>query len=348
MASSGNFNPGHTYDAYKAVEVLDPSCTECLDKGKDCFQNFNPKSSKCHFCFVGKKACCCSGPLASKIKRVLWSKTDGPFGKELPVSEAPTPNSNSGYSNLTGSRKRDVARWKNVGGAIPVGGRPVYSSSEVPICRINNEGVVNRIKQISNSPPDPDPEVSDELDGEEVEVVHNSIGHQSSTSPSHPPAKIFQGHIIPRPPKTLQQTLATLPSSPSSSTSRPALIPAVRLTPIPQSRNFPIVTSQELQPVASSSRRREELSHFPFPATQVFQKREHWPIQVTREDLNMASKNQDAVARFLRRVDRNSRELIEYANNRTASEEMAAESSWYEDELINDFQETFDHMGRDN
>ncbi|MBW0483234.1 hypothetical protein O181_022949, partial [Austropuccinia psidii MF-1] len=269
MASASDFDPGQTYDGYKEVEVLEPACTECLAKGKDCFQNFNPKSSKCHFCFVGKKPCCCSGPLASNIKRVLWSKTDGPFGKEFPVSEAPTPNGNSGYSNF--------------------------------------------------------------------EAVHNSIGHQSSTSPSHPPMKRFQGHIIHRPPRTLQPALDTLPASPSYSTTRPAFIPAVRQSPIPQSRNSPIVTSQELQPVASSSRRREELSHFLFPAAQVFQRRECWPIQATREDPNTASKNQDAVARLLRRVDRNSRELIKYANNRTASEEMAEKSSWYEYELINDF-----------
>ncbi|MBW0488191.1 hypothetical protein O181_027906 [Austropuccinia psidii MF-1] len=75
---------------------------------------------------------------------------------------------------------------------MPVGGRPIYSSSEVPISRINTEGVVKWIRQISNSPPDPDAEGSDELDGEEVEMVHNSAGHQSSTSPSQPPSKRFQ------------------------------------------------------------------------------------------------------------------------------------------------------------
>ncbi|MBW0479553.1 hypothetical protein O181_019268 [Austropuccinia psidii MF-1] len=93
---------------------------------------------------------------------------------------------------ITGSRKRDVARWTNVGGPIPVGGRPIYSSSEVPISRINTEGLVKRIRKISNSTPDPDSEGSDELDGEEAEIVHNSAGHQYSTSSSHPPSKRFQ------------------------------------------------------------------------------------------------------------------------------------------------------------
>ncbi|MBW0463049.1 hypothetical protein O181_002764 [Austropuccinia psidii MF-1] len=167
----------------------------------------------------------------------------------------------------------------------------------------------------ANYPPDPDAEGSDELDGEEVEVFHNYFGHQSSTSPSHPPEKRFQSHIIPSTPRTFQPALATiptslLPASPSSSTARPALIPEVRPSPIHQYRNYPIVTSQQLQPVAISSRRREELSPLQFPASKAFQKRDCWPIQVTREDPNTESENPDAVARFLRRVDRNSREVI--------------------------------------
>ncbi|MBW0475361.1 hypothetical protein O181_015076 [Austropuccinia psidii MF-1] len=183
------------------------------------------------------------------------------------------------------------------------GGKPIYSSSEVPISNINTEGVVKRIRYIASSPPDPDSEGSDQLDGEEVEVVHNSIGHEFSTSPSHPPAKIFQSHIIPTAPRAFQPTCS--PDSPSSSTTRTALIPAVRPSPI--------VTSQQLQPVARYSRRREGLSPFPFPATEVFQQRENWPIQVTREDPNTERENKDAVSRFLRRVDRNSGEVIEYS-----------------------------------
>ncbi|MBW0472657.1 hypothetical protein O181_012372 [Austropuccinia psidii MF-1] len=131
MASSGHFDPTQTCNGYKAVEVLDPACTECLTKGKDCFEHYNARSSKCHYCFIGKKPCCHTGKQASNIKRYLWSKKDGRFGKELPVSEAPTLDGTLGYSALTGSRQRDVARWANVGGPIPVGGRPIYSGSEV-------------------------------------------------------------------------------------------------------------------------------------------------------------------------------------------------------------------------
>ncbi|MBW0507795.1 hypothetical protein O181_047510 [Austropuccinia psidii MF-1] len=169
------------------------------------------------------------------------------------------------------------------------------------------------IRQIADSPPDPDAEGSDELDGEEVEVVHNYIGHQSSTFSYDPPAMRFQYHIFHR---TFQPNLSNIPTSlppasKSSSTTRPSLIPEVRPSPIHQSINSPIVTSQPIQPVASSSRRREELSLLPFPATQVFQKKDCWPIKRTREDPNTESENQDFVARLFRRVDRNGRKVIE-------------------------------------
>ncbi|MBW0591643.1 hypothetical protein O181_131358 [Austropuccinia psidii MF-1] len=163
MASLGHFDPSQTYDGCKEVEVLDPACNECLAKGKDCFQHYNPQSSKCHYCFIGKKPCHCTWLQASNVKRYLWSRKDGFFGKEFPVSEAPTPDGTPGFSHC---EQRDLARWTNVGGPIPVNGRPIYSSSEVPISRINTEGVVKRIRRIADSRPDPDAEGSDELDGE--------------------------------------------------------------------------------------------------------------------------------------------------------------------------------------
>ncbi|MBW0495166.1 hypothetical protein O181_034881 [Austropuccinia psidii MF-1] len=107
---------------------------------------------------------------------------------------------------------------------------------EVSISRINTEGVVKRIRQISNSPPIPDAEGSDELDGEEVEVVHNSIGHQSSTSPPNPLSKRFEIDIIPSSHRPFQPTLAFIPTflppaSQSSSTTRPSLLPEVENPP---------------------------------------------------------------------------------------------------------------------
>ncbi|MBW0579427.1 hypothetical protein O181_119142, partial [Austropuccinia psidii MF-1] len=98
MASSGHFDSSQTYDGYRAGETLDPACTECLSKGKDCFQPYNPLSSKCHYCIIGKKPCCCTGVSSSNVRRYLWSRKDGPFGKEFPVSEAHTPDGTSGFS----------------------------------------------------------------------------------------------------------------------------------------------------------------------------------------------------------------------------------------------------------
>ncbi|MBW0591527.1 hypothetical protein O181_131242 [Austropuccinia psidii MF-1] len=357
MASSDHFDPSQIYDGYRVVEIFDPACTECLAKGRDCFQHYNPRSSKCHYFFIGKKQCHRTGVLFSEVRRYLWSRKDGPFWNEFPVSEAPTPDGTSGFSQLTGSRQRDVARWTNVGGPIPVGGSTIYCSSEVPISRINTERVVKRIRRIADSPTNPYAEHSDELDGEEVEVVPHLVGHPSSNSSAQPLANRFQIQVIPSPPRTFQPVLASIPttippSSPSTSHVRPALNPAVRPSPSQKTRNSPITTSQQLQPVASSSRRRDGFSPLPFPAAQVFQRRDCWPIRITREDPNVASENQEAVGRLFRRVGRNSREVIMYANHRTvpgtASEEMAAKFALYEDELINDFQRTSDDLGRDN
>ncbi|MBW0581368.1 hypothetical protein O181_121083, partial [Austropuccinia psidii MF-1] len=274
MASSGHFDPSQTYDGFRAVEVLGPAFTE----------------------FLAKKPCPRTGVTSSNVRRHLWSRKDGPFGQELPISEEPTPDATSGFSQLTGSRQRDLARWTNVGGPIPDGGRPIYSSSEVPISRTNTEGAVK-------------------LDGEEVQVVPHSVGHPSSNSSTQPLANRFQIQVIPSTPRTFQPILASIPTtipppSPSTSHARPAVNPAVRPSPVQKSRNSPITTSHQLQPVASSSRRRDGLSPLLFPAAQVFQRRECWPIRVTSEDPSAASENQEGVARLLRRVDRKSREVI--------------------------------------
>ncbi|MBW0534092.1 hypothetical protein O181_073807 [Austropuccinia psidii MF-1] len=134
---------------------------------------------------------------------------------------------------VTGSRQRDVARWTNVRGPIPVGGRPIYSSSEVLISRINTDSVVKRIRRISDSPPDPDAEGNEELDGEEVEFVPHLVGHQSRTSSFQPLVNRFQSYIILSTPRTFQPTLAAIPTSlppasPSPCHDRPALNQEVR------------------------------------------------------------------------------------------------------------------------
>ncbi|MBW0574562.1 hypothetical protein O181_114277 [Austropuccinia psidii MF-1] len=155
----------------------------------------------------------------------------------------------------------------------------------------------------------------------------------------HPPIPMLKN--IPKPSNSkYPQKFSTIPSlipqpSPNTFNARPALV-----SPIPKPRNSPVVTSQKLQPVASSSRRREDQSPLLLSAAHVFQKREHGPITATIQDQNMENDVQDAVYRFCRRAYRNSREVITYSNDRmipgTASEEMAAKFACYEDELIND------------
>ncbi|MBW0540436.1 hypothetical protein O181_080151 [Austropuccinia psidii MF-1] len=128
-----------------------------------------------------------------------------------------------------------------------------------------------------------------------------------NSSPSHPPAKRLQSHIIHNTPRNFQPTLTTIPPAlPNPSHTRPALNQEVGPSPIPQPRNSPMVISQQPQPVASTSRRREELSPFPFPASPVFQHWDQWPIQATREYPNTESYNQDGVASLFRRVSKNS------------------------------------------
>ncbi|MBW0486533.1 hypothetical protein O181_026248 [Austropuccinia psidii MF-1] len=153
---------------------------------------------------------------ASNVRRYLWSGKDGPFGKEFPVYGAPTPDGTSGFSNF--------------------GGRPIYSSSDVPISRINTDGVVKRIRRIADSPPDQYAEGSDELDGEEVEIVPHLVGHKSRTSSSQPLVNRFHSHITPSTPRTFQPTLAAMrtslpPASPNPSHARPALNQEGRQSP---------------------------------------------------------------------------------------------------------------------
>ncbi|MBW0530266.1 hypothetical protein O181_069981 [Austropuccinia psidii MF-1] len=132
---------------------------------------------------------------------------------------------------FTGYRQRDFARWTNVVGPIPTSGRPIYSSSEVLIYRINNQ----------------DSEASDKLDGEEVEALNPLIGHSSSSSPTQPPAKNSPIQLIPSTPRKFQPILPTVLSSvphpsPRSSTSRPSLDSPMKPSPI---------TSHHLQKIAT-------------------------------------------------------------------------------------------------
>ncbi|MBW0468107.1 hypothetical protein O181_007822 [Austropuccinia psidii MF-1] len=120
--------------------------------------------------------------------------------------EAPIPDGTSGSFNCkchiipelidtdisdlaTGFKKRTVEGWTNVGGAIPIGGRPIYSGSQVSISGKNNQGIVKLIRIIFNFPNDPEIELSDELDCEEAEVVNQSSGKPPNFSLTHPSTK---------------------------------------------------------------------------------------------------------------------------------------------------------------
>ncbi|MBW0468993.1 hypothetical protein O181_008708 [Austropuccinia psidii MF-1] len=129
---------------------------------------------------------------------------------------------------LTGSRQRDVARWTKFGGIIPNISKPICSSSEVAISKINNKSVVKRIRRISDSPTD--------LDGEEAGGVNQSIVKLSCASPTQPPTKGFYSQVIPSTPRSSQPVLLTIPysippPSPNTSTARPSIVLPIRPSP---------------------------------------------------------------------------------------------------------------------
>ncbi|MBW0575229.1 hypothetical protein O181_114944 [Austropuccinia psidii MF-1] len=127
MASSGHFDPSQTYDGQKAVELLVAPCTESLMKGKQCFQHFNPRSSNYHYCFVGNEQYKSPVVPLSNIKSSLFRKKDGPFGKEFPIFEAPTPDGTSGCSSCIGMLQ---------GGPILEGPFPLVVGQFAPVQRL--------------------------------------------------------------------------------------------------------------------------------------------------------------------------------------------------------------------
>ncbi|MBW0477628.1 hypothetical protein O181_017343 [Austropuccinia psidii MF-1] len=154
--------------------------------------------------------------------------------------------------------------WTNVGGPIPTGGRPIYSSSEILNSMIKNNGVVKQIR-IADSPTNSDAQGSDKLDSEKGEVVNPSINHHSSNSPFQPSAKGFQSQVIPSTPSNFQPILSTIPPSipppsPNPSTARPSLDSPMRPTPIQHPRQSPIFTSQKLQPGQLHKKKRASIT----------------------------------------------------------------------------------------
>ncbi|MBW0501307.1 hypothetical protein O181_041022 [Austropuccinia psidii MF-1] len=215
---------------------------------------------------------------------------------------------------MTGSRQRDVRRWTNSPGSISTCERPFYASSEVPIPRINNQGILNRIRRIHNLPTNPDGEGSYKLDCEDFEAVDRKIGQPQNSSLSHPPSGTFQSQIIPSTPRNFQPRLAAVPSSinqssPHPSTARPpTLASEMRPSPAPKYRPSPIPPFSNLQPLASTSNQsRAERLPLTQPSTQLLKSREYWHVRATREDKNVFNETQDAAARRFSRFDRNTR-----------------------------------------
>ncbi|MBW0505517.1 hypothetical protein O181_045232 [Austropuccinia psidii MF-1] len=178
------------------------------------------------------------------------------------------------------------------------------------------------------------------MDGEEVEMIDPFFGQSSRYSPTSTLSKKYHCHLIPSTSRNLWPFLSSVPPpSPKSSTSRPILASPMKPSPTSQPRPSPVLTSHHLQPVARSSQGGEDLSPLPFPASQVLHHWENWSLMVTREDPTVVNEGQDSVSKLLIRVDRNSREVILYANDRmflgTTSEETVSKFSLYEDELIN-------------
>ncbi|MBW0472802.1 hypothetical protein O181_012517 [Austropuccinia psidii MF-1] len=203
----------------------------------------------------------------------------------------------------------------------------------------------------------PASEGSEKLYCKEVEVLNSFICHSSSTSPTQIPAKKFQSQVIPSTPRSFQSILFILPylvppPSPKSFTSRPFLASPMKQSPIPQPRKLLVLALQQLKPVVRNSRRRDYKSPLPFPDTQVFHRRECWPIRVTREDQNVVIEGQDAVARFFGRADINRSKVMMYSDDSmitgASCEEISSKFAWYEAEFIYDFQRDFDKIGKDS
>ncbi|MBW0507857.1 hypothetical protein O181_047572 [Austropuccinia psidii MF-1] len=128
---------------------------------------------------------------------------------------------------------------------------------------------------------------------------------------SQPPSKKFNSKVLPRTPGRYQPVPSTIPPpSPDQSTSGTSLASAISPSPIPHPRKSPMITSQKLHPVVRSSRRREDRSPLPFVTTQMFRRRECWPLRATREDQNVGNEGQYSVSGIFTRVDRNSKEVI--------------------------------------
>ncbi|MBW0485887.1 hypothetical protein O181_025602 [Austropuccinia psidii MF-1] len=142
-----------------------------------------------------------------------------------------------------------------------------------------------------------------------------------NSSPTYPPAQRFHSQVIPSTQRNEQPVLSPIPSSipspsPNPSTVRPALASPLRPSPITHPRPSAMITSHQLQPVINISIRNKDRLPLPFTAAQVSHRIEYWPFRATREDSKVVDQGEYSVASLFRRIERNSREVIMYANDR--------------------------------
>ncbi|MBW0480178.1 hypothetical protein O181_019893 [Austropuccinia psidii MF-1] len=121
----------------------------------------------------------------------------------------------------------------------------------------------------------------DQFVGEEAKFVHHTSGQLQTSSPTQPLPRSFHNQIIPSTPRDFQPRISTVSSSvphpsPNTSTTRPSVLASpFRPSPVPPSN-----TLQPISRISNPSRAKI----FPLPPlySQVFQRRDHWPVKSTR------------------------------------------------------------------
>ncbi|MBW0581321.1 hypothetical protein O181_121036 [Austropuccinia psidii MF-1] len=135
MAPTEIFDINKTYDGFKSVRVIEPSCINCQNKWVSCVESATARSTRCQFCILGKINCSQANHRFIEKPRRLWSSIQkgGRFGLEAPVDEPQTSDATSGHSNyelkgkgisglptlmdfflfasVTGSRMRGFQQW---------------------------------------------------------------------------------------------------------------------------------------------------------------------------------------------------------------------------------------------
>ncbi|MBW0488744.1 hypothetical protein O181_028459 [Austropuccinia psidii MF-1] len=172
-----------------------------------------------------------------------------------------------------------------------------------PLPVFNSQGLVKIIRKIADSPTNPDAEESDELDGEDIEVIPKSSHSQYPKKFSSYPVHYYSSFT-----KSIHfQTF------PGCTTEEISYSPAQKIN----NGNIPSTKA-----CGQLQRKKRGSIAFTAPCCSSISKKRVLACPGNQR------RSQDAVARLLIRVDRNITEVIAYDNHRmipgTASEEMAA------------------------